>query len=190
MSPEHRTSVEQSAIKLLLDTKALLVPVDPTAVARALNISVHLETLEDNVSGVLYVKDDSKHILVNKQHHPYRQRFTVAHELGHFVLHDAPGRLFIDTKHRIYQRVGTAYSQTYAQPGSTTTPEEERDANYFAAALLMPEPLVRQAAPERDFFDESDVATLSGRFQVSEQAMAIRLQEISFMKSVWLPETT
>jgi len=48
----------------------------------------------------------------------------------------------------------------------------------FAAALLMPAPLVTRAALERDMWDELDVTSMAKTFGVSEQAMSIRLQQL------------
>ena len=148
-----------------------------------LGAKLHQETLEDEVSGVLIVKGNQRHVLVNAAHPPNRQRFTIGHELGHLVLHDDQGdRLIIDKQIRVYQRVGEATSGTYSAPGSTTKPYEEREANMFAAALLMPEPLVQHAALEHDLGDEFDIAAMAKTFEVSEQAMFIRLQQLQVVE--------
>jgi Zn-dependent peptidase ImmA (M78 family) len=160
--------------------------VDPAAVASSLDVAVHYQAFEDEVSGVLLVQNSARHILVNRNHHPNRQRFSIAHELGHLVLHDQHGdRLFIDTHLRLYQRVGAPNSSVYQEPGSATTPQEEREANQFAAALLMPRPLLERAALDRDMYDEFDVSALAASFAVSEQAMAIRLQQLHVVDSVF-----
>src|SRR4051812_1765171 len=98
---QHLTqSMEGRALACLKNADALSVPVDPVKVAKFLDVTVHQETLEDEVSGVLLIKGSERHILVNKAHHPNRQRFSVAHELGHLVLHHKEkdgDRLFVDT---------------------------------------------------------------------------------------------
>ena len=157
-----------------------VVPVDVEAVARHLDAQVHQQPLEGDVSGVLAIKGAAKHIIVNSLHHANRRRFTIAHEIGHLQLHHKDrDRLFIDKQLTIYQRVGTA--ATYAAPNSTTTPEEEREANRFASALLMPAEHVRRIATEVDLFDELDVSRLAAFFEVSEQAMSIRLQQLDLV---------
>lgn len=185
----HRTeSIENDALGFLRRADALSVPIDLVK-ARLLEVSVHHETLEDEVSGVLLIKGPERHILVNQAHHPNRQRFSIAHELGHLVLHHKDGdRLFVDTHIKLYQRVGAPSSKVYTEPGSATTPQEEREANQFASALLMPAPLLKQAAKERDLWDELDVSALASMFAVSEQAMAIRLQQLQVVDSVLMME--
>ena len=181
----HHTSdsIERTALELLRQAGALSAPVDLDKVASVLGAKVHQETLEDEVSGVLIVKGSEKHVLVNAAHHQNRQRFTVGHELGHLVLHDGQGdRLIIDKQIRVYQRVGEATSGVYNAPGSMTKPYEEREANMFAAALLMPEPLVQHAALEHDLGDELDIASMAKTFGVSEQAMFIRLQQLQVVE--------
>ena len=171
--------IELRAQEVLRLAGSLSVPVDLERVADALEVRVHDEELESEVSGVLIVKGKERHILVNKAHHANRRRFTVAHELGQFCLHDDDGdRMFIDHQMRVYHRVGEANAPAYTQPGATTDPRQEREANMFAAALLMPAPLVTRAALERDMWDELDVTSMAKTFGVSEQAMSIRLQQL------------
>jgi len=85
-----------------------------------------------------------------------RLRFTIAHEIGHFLLHE--GRA-------VAERGGAA---------NRATARLEREADQFAAELLMPEPLVRQAALE----DGADARRLADRFEVSAQAMSLRLRRL------------
>ena len=85
-----------------------------------------------------------------------RRRFTIAHEIGHFVLH--PGRCRAE-------RDGLANAAMLA---------EEREADAFAAELLMPEHLVWQAVREQG----ADVQRLADRFQVSSRAMQVRLRRL------------
>lgn len=180
MTQHTSESIELTAQEVLRRAGALAAPVDLDKVAASLGVRVHEEALEDEVSGVLIVKGNERHVLVNKAHHTNRKRFSVAHECGHLCLHDDGGtdRIFIDHKIRVYQRVGEASATVYKQPGSMTDMHQEREANLFAASLLMPAPLVMQAALERDMWDEVDVAALARTFAVSEQAMSIRLQQL------------
>ena len=190
--PRHRTqSIEDASLACLQKADALSVPVDAVKVAKSLKVSVHQETLEEEVSGVLLIKGPERHILVNRAHHPNRQRFSIAHELGHLVLHHKEkdgDRLFVDTHIKLYQRVGAPSDKAYSEPGSATTPNEERQANEFASSLLMPASLLEQAARERDLRDELDVSALATMFAVSEQAMAIRLQQLQVVNSVLMTE--
>jgi Zn-dependent peptidase ImmA (M78 family) len=188
MNQLHAEVIERKAQLVLRSAGALTVPVDLDQVLKSLNVRVHPEDMDDETAGVLIVKGEQRHILVNKGHSENRRRFTIAHELGHLTLHDdeANGdpsgqRMFIDRQIRVYQRVGEASSAVYQQEGSMTTVEQEREANVFAACLLMPAHHVTRAALERDLFDEISVASLARNFQVSEQAMSIRLQQLRLL---------
>jgi hypothetical protein len=82
----------------------------------------------------------------------------------------------------VLRGLGEATSGAYSAPGSITKPYEEREANMFAAALLMPAPLVQHAALEHDLGDELDITALAKTFGVSEQAMFIRLQQLGVVE--------
>lgn len=185
MSPHTSESIEHAAELLMRQAGVRSAPVDLEQIAEHLKAKIHYQTLEDQVSGVLIVRGGERHILINSAHHPNRQRFTIGHEIGHLMLHDEKGdQLFVDTQLRVYQRVGEPTSAAYSQPSSGTTPQQEREANMFAAALLMPAPMVRYAALGRDLWDEADVAALSAMFAVSEQAMSIRLQQLKVLELI------
>lgn len=188
MSRLSAAEIERKAQQVLRNAGALTIPVDLDRVLQSLNVRVHDEDMDDETAGVLIVKGEQRHILVNKEHPKNRKRFTIAHELGHLVLHDdeangdASGqRMFIDRQIRVYQRVGEASSAVYQEEGSLTTVQQEREANSFASCLLMPAPHVTTAALERDLFDEISVASLARNFGVSEQAMSIRLQQLQVL---------
>jgi hypothetical protein len=89
-----------------------------------------------------------------------RLRFTIAHEIGHFVLH--PERA------------------TSERGGATNraTARLEHEADQFAAELLMPEHLVRQAVLD----DGADARRLADRFDVSAQAMSLRLRRLGIVE--------
>jgi hypothetical protein len=89
-----------------------------------------------------------------------RFRFTIAHEIGHWVCHCLEGR-------------APAPSPTYCRPVDLTEAADralEREANVFAAELLMPEPAVRAAWEEL-----GDIESSAARFDVSRTAMHWRL---------------
>lgn len=106
-------------------------------------------------------------IVVNPRHSPERQRFTIAHELAHFLLHrdDSAFGPLPETIHR--DENGFRYID---QPD----PGREREANRFASALLMPPNLF---APAFRRFN-GDVASLAKLFGVSERAASIRVTEL------------
>ena len=178
-------SIERTAQGVLRDAGALTVPTDLDRVLASLTVHVHEEDMETDVSGILIIKGEQRHILLNKTHGESRKRFTIAHELGHLMLHDDDGkanvngeRMFIDHQIRVYQRADSVATNSSKQSDSLTTPEQETEANAFAAALLMPSHHVVRASLERDLFDEISVATLAKTFAVSDQAMSIRLLQL------------
>ena len=132
---------------------------------------------DDGMSGVLLREPDRKIIIVNAANAPVRQRFTVAHEIGHLLLHQ--GAMYLDGRARVNFRQGSS---------SMTTDQEEIDANAFAAALLMPTAWTRSAfaAVVRDvnIGSEDELAEiLAARFNVSTKAMHFRLIDLGLLAS-------
>jgi Zn-dependent peptidase ImmA (M78 family) len=170
-------TIEARAAEVLQKTDALRIPVPVDLVAHRLGLVVEPASLGEDVSGVLVVDGDHGTIGVNKAHPPVRQRFTVAHEIGHFILHRDRSGLFIDK----------GYTAVYRD--STASKGEERgeiQANQFAAALLMPQDLLVEAVEHRgfDLGDEEALADLAREFQVSLQAMTYRLSNLAIFPSL------
>jgi Zn-dependent peptidase ImmA (M78 family) len=168
--------IERKAEALLVGHRE--TPVAVNAVAAALGLVVEAASLGDDVSGILVVNGDRGVIGFNREHPIFRQRFTVAHEIGHFVLHRREEQLFIDKMYRAFFRDGTSRQGTDLR---------ERDANAFAAALLMPGSFVRRAA-RRHHFELGDeggpVQDLAQLFQVSTQAMTYRLVNLGIIAPI------
>lgn len=164
------TKAEESAKQVLLDYGVDKPPVPVEDIARSLGLSLCYEPFEGDVSGVLLRDDDSLTIGINSSHSPRRQRFTVGHEVGHFLLH--PGRpLIVDKSVRVNLRDGRS---------SLATNREEIQANAFAAELLMPKEMIRGEFergrwPANDLHEEAILDDLAEKFEVSRQAMEFRL---------------
>jgi Zn-dependent peptidase ImmA (M78 family) len=108
-----------------------------------------------------------REVLIDAGEGPLRRRFTIAHEVGHFVLHAAradAAAVFCRTV-EVQERV------------ERTVDPLEREANRFAAELLMPEEAVRASALR----DGPDAAALAGRFGVSGLAMGWRLYNLGLV---------
>lgn len=140
-------------------------------------LRVVYERLPSDTSAVLVRHADGERLIgVNASHSPTRQRFSLAHELGHALLHftSAPpenGDAVVDRPLEVLFRDGVA---------SLGTSKVEVDANTFAAELLMPRKLVersfRELLAERPRFDlDASIAELARDFEVSTQAMTYRL---------------
>lgn len=147
-------------------------PVDPGQLAEKLGVLVVPQQMTDDVSGMLLRRDEQKVIGVNQAHAEVRRRFTVAHELGHLLLHR--GRpLILDTQTRVNLRDTVS---------SKATDREEIEANRFAAALLAPESMVRREVRQAQFQTVEDlVERLADRFGMSHTAMNFRLMNLGII---------
>jgi Zn-dependent peptidase ImmA (M78 family)/DNA-binding XRE family transcriptional regulator len=134
------------------------VPVEKLIIGCGVQI---LEWDFDNVDGLVVEQDSQVAILVNTTQAPTRQRFTLAHELGHHLLRHA-GEFHVDLGGEL------SPNATGEHPGYSW--RAERAANEFAANLLMPSSMVRRAALET-----TKVRTLAEHFNVSPAAMGVRL---------------
>ena len=126
--------------------------------AKALGLEVYrVSDWPNDLSGMIKRNADGDYeIQVNSAHPESRRRFTIAHEIGHFVLHkDLIGD-------------GIADDGLYRSGLSGSI---EQEANQFAADLLMPWHLMNVAMTK----GYKDIATLAKAFQVSKYAMSIRL---------------
>ena len=140
------------------------IPVDVEGLALALGISVNTPFLPNNISGMIRkTGEEDYEISVNGGHPETRQRFTIAHELGHFVLH----RSLIGD--------GNVDDCAYRSDGSVKNnrigPRQEQEANQFAANLLMPMEGINKFSSRAS----GDIGKLARMFNVSEGAMKIRL---------------
>lgn len=131
---------------------------------------------EEDVSGMLYRSKERVVIGVNSAHHLHRQRFTIAHEIGHLVLHQ--GEMYIDTPSVKFRdsKSGLAIDN------------EEIEANGFAAELLMPREFLEKSLEnlyKRNTRETNQVVeNLSVEYKVSPQMVEYRLRNLG----VFLPE--
>lgn len=133
-------------------------PVDAVGIAQGLGFEVRRSTLlASDQAGNTFEKDGRRIICVNENDDPYRQRFTVLHEVGHHVL-DLPSR------HGAI--VPAAELERFSG-----RPLEEKLCDAFAAACLVPVHLMRPMASEMPFSVET-VHSLTDLFQASHQCIA------------------
>jgi Zn-dependent peptidase ImmA (M78 family) len=161
------------ATNLLAGASISGAPIDVEALAQQCGaLIVHQAFENGDVSGMLLREASRVIIGVNSTHSKVRQRFTIAHELGHLELH--PGRaLIMDTPVRVNFRDRTS---------SLATDREEMEANRFAAALLMPADLVVAAAKVSKAQTVDKLAeTLAKKFGVSRDAMSYRLVNLGIL---------
>ena len=155
----------EALLKFAADSDIKLCPLDVQEVALRLGIFIVPDSsFHEEISGILEKdENDQWTIRVNAHHHPNRQRYTIAHELGHYCLHRHQKDIFKD---QIFFR-GLERSRV------------EWQANTFAGEILMPEDQFRSFLQE----DVCDIDELAKRFQVSSLALRVRASELGFQVS-------
>lgn len=177
------------------------IPVDDLA-EKLLGLTIDFSDLRDrfqanDVLGALFAKDSSIYIDERLDPDEYpdqegRYRFTVAHEIGHWCQH----RPYLgDLSVQIEMFSDESLPSVVCRESENRTIVEYQ-ANYFAAALLMPKPLVystwretRGTTRPLHFDQEGDAAfgqvagEMARSFKVSRQAMKIRLDELGLFKT-------
>jgi Zn-dependent peptidase ImmA (M78 family) len=167
--------IERRARQLLRDHRVGRAPVDVHALARKLGAVVREEASDSDISGALFREGDQAIIGVNASHPLIRKRFTVAHEIGHLVLHDEIARI---DHHYPEVTGGTRLRLTALRSKLSTEAVDPREieANRFAAALLMPTDFLERRLKSHELpLTEDEIAELANLFKVSKQAMNYRL---------------
>lgn len=140
-------------------------PIDPTKIAQRMGIRV-VEDMFLPVSGEIRVHTDGRAVITVKSgDYGPRKNFTIAHEIGHYALGH------VNNVNRLCRDEASNFTTGTFQP-------VEREANAFAAALLMPERIVRFAIGERGY---STLQSLANLFGVSEVAMRWRLVNLGIV---------
>ena len=151
----------RSRYHALFSDPELPVPVD--RIAEDL-LGLHVATIDlQELSGALYPAE--REIRLNFAEAETRRRFTLAHELGHWVCHCLAGRDEpVFCRHQDMDRLADRAL--------------EREANVFAAELVMPGPDVREV-----FAEHGDVKEVAAIFGVSPLAMHWRLYSFGLVEA-------
>lgn len=138
------------------------IPVDPSALAMSMGADVFADPdmIWSDLSGRFDYENGRPTIRFNPNDAWVRQRFTIAHELGHMVLN-----------HGRSMRDNSANYSTHADH------YKEREANAFAAELLMPKEVIDWMIPRNN----RDVGAMSRELGVSEAAMRYRLINLGYL---------
>lgn len=158
--------IEEKAENILSSYKIDSVPVNAIEIAKRANILIQYAPSK-KFSGVIYRKDGIAFMAISSSESNTRQRFTIAHELGHFFLHPQKDTFieFRDNKKNIARGI------------------KEVQANQFAAALLMPKKILEKDV--KNFMEtgitESVIRFLADKYLVSEDAMKYRLMNLNFI---------
>ena len=155
LGPSERSVLEQHMSE---------VPVKLGAIAKDLGIDVKLSSLPLNISGQIAKTPSGYEIKINRHESRQRQRFTLAHELAHFLLH-----------RDIIERLGGTLSDNVLYR-SGASENIEYEANRLASQIVMPEHALKQASSRfGDHISEGMVELLAEQFGVSKAAMEIRM---------------
>lgn len=168
------TSAQKKALAFLREAGIKKPPVPLERLADLLDAEIHFEPFVGNLFGMVHRNPDGTAVIgVNALDAPTRRRFTIAHEIGHLVLH-TDERFHVDESFPIGLR---------DKRSSLGTDKREIEANQFAAELLMPRDfLVKDIKALPDNIDvEHAVELLARKYKVSPQAMSLRLTSLGFI---------
>jgi len=155
-----KSEIENFARQTLKDHNMYSIPVDPVVLANKMGVRVSNAVFSDpTLAGMVAKRGDHSSILVKDDDALNRKRFTIAHELGHMLLHlHQDDGEFIDTMDH------------FRTTGLNGNNGPEVEANQFAAALLMDSELIKQCWPAVQSSD-----SMADIFKVSKEAMEYRL---------------
>lgn len=167
-----KETVEVRVAEILRGFAIVEPPVPVEEIARRLGIAIYPLPAGTEISGAIAQRDGSTIIGVNIAHHPNRQRFTIAHELGHHLL-----------GHELKQHVDGDFRVAWRSTESSKAVNwMEIEANALAAELLIPTAFIKRDLDilERQM-NSSIVEQLARRYKVSRQAMEIRLTNLGLI---------
>ena len=156
--PDYRHA-ENQAIRLLNQTGIYEPPVNPVKIAETIGVGVNFVTFSGESAGVSGLYDPERNvILVNQDEPGVRQTFTIAHELGHKVLHEDWAK-------------SEAYKVLWRDTARQARDRWEQEANAFAANLLMPREML-------DSYREFPIEIIAKVFAVSKSVAEYRLKNL------------
>lgn len=165
-------SIKRAILKaktILNQNKIVSFPVDIEKIATNEGFNVTKTSLPDKVSGILEPAENN--IYINKNNNEKRQRFTIAHELGHYFLNHCDGI-----------HVDKTFRDTKSSEGLYAI---EIEANNFAAELLMPKDEINSILESYTEDNVPDVELiineLSKHFNVSEEAIKNKLKNLGYI---------
>jgi Zn-dependent peptidase ImmA (M78 family) len=174
--------IKERVEEILAANEITSAPIPIEQLIRSYGISIREDKVDDSLSGFLFRDPQNTRVIIgtNKTHHPNRQRFTLAHELGHYLLHEGE-RVRLDESR-------VAYKINRRDAVSATGEDDiEKEANMFAAELLMPEKFIEQDLHHIDLdlldpdADYETLATWAQKYKVSIQALTFRLANLGYI---------
>lgn len=159
--PADFDRAKKAARDLIAKYKLKTAPIDPEAISEAEGYEVVYATfngsIADEVAG--FSEPQNGRIVVNRALNSNRKVYTIAHELGHHVLH----RDYLDNegRYQVFPRMNSY---------SGVKPPEEQEADAFAAELLVPLDMLRK------YVDFASPSELSAMFMVSREVILNRMK--------------
>lgn len=159
--PADYDRAKKAARDLIAKYKIKTAPIDPEAIAEAEGVEVVYANfggkIAEEVAG--FSEPMNGRIVINRALHTNRKVYTIAHELGHHVLH----KDYLDDEgaYQVFPRMNS-----YAG----TKPPEEQEADAFAAELLVPIDMLRK------YVDFASPSELSAMFMVSREVILNRMK--------------
>lgn len=189
MKTAMRREIDTKVETLLTKAKSTTLPVDLEKVAAFLKTPLRYEVLPKDISGFLHRDGGNAIIVINKRHPKHRQRFTIAHEVGHLVFDHKSDQIHVD-KHYQVGIIRDGKAPSVSVKFRKETPHdiqhqhdpEETQANAFAAALLMPRKMLEADVDDvlkHGVFDDSWLTALTAKYEVSMQALLIQLNTLN-----------
>lgn len=153
-----------------LEINALPIPVEKIAESLGAQI-IKRSDFGDDLCGMIIREQGITVIGVNDTHPVSRQRFTIAHEIGHLVMHSE----ILDQVH-----IDKTFNYALKRDGRSKIGQDrmEIEANKFAAELLMPSKFLKKELQSGYIDFENGLEALAKKYEVSVQAMSIKLADI------------
>jgi len=157
-TPDYKKA-KQEAIKLLDKFGYASPAIDPAKICKDLGIRVYFAKFtgeDDKISGFFY--GEKNEIYVNEEEYPQRQTFTIAHELGHKIMHE---EWLNSSEYKVLLRNSLNISDD----------PKEKEANCFAANLLVPKFMLDK------YYKIASIEELATLFMVSVPVIRYRIKD-------------
>lgn len=161
-----RRSPNEYAKELLQRLNVRSVPIYPRKIAKKMGILIWEREAEAGYDGYLIAANGTWGIMINSSiKSKTRKRFTVAHELGHYCIGHHKG-----INYRCFRKdIGAT---------SLSAKQDEREANEFAVALLMPDEYFREDIQQQEVSLDT-INFLATKYETSMTSTAIRYARLS-----------
>lgn len=157
-----KENLEDLTSRILINNDMYNIPVDPIKIAKTYDIEVYQGELDNKIAGAIryYKEKDKFEILVNKNDPMVKKRFTIAEELGYYILYAEKLK----------------EEEIHVNLIDKTIDEKEKEVEYFAGALLVNKTLL-----ENVYNSNSTILELAKLFKVSISSMTLRLNVLGLL---------